>query len=149
MVSRPTQKSSPAPRRTTISALSPALSRSLANSTAMASEAALPISGRLRVISSTGPLRAVRIWSAIYSSPNLALSRGLSPECLNRAPDPLRGDRHVHVLDAIVLERVNDGVDHHRERRRVAALAAGAHAERIVGRMHLADLGQEGEEIVR
>src|SRR5262245_2300387 len=61
MVSRPTQKSSPAPRSTTMSALSPAPSRSLASSTAMASDAALPISGRLSVISSTGPLRAVRI----------------------------------------------------------------------------------------
>ena len=69
MVSRPTQKSSPAPRRTTISEVSPAPSSSLVSSTAIASEAALPICGRLSVISSTGPLRAVRISSAMRSSP--------------------------------------------------------------------------------
>src|SRR5712691_12520709 len=138
MVSRPTQKSSPAPRSTTISEVSPALSSSLANSTAMESEAALPISGRLSVISSTGPLRAVRIWSAMPVF-LLGLDRGIPPGC--RAPDPLRGDRHFHMFDAEFLERVNHGVDHDRQRRRGAAFAAGAHAERIARRGHLADLG--------
>src|SRR5215469_3077456 len=109
MVSRPMQKSSPAPRSTTISALSPAPSRSLVNSTAIASEAALPISGRLSVISSTGPLRAVRIWSAIDI---LLLCRGLSPGTRERLPHPLRGDRHLQVFDPEFLERVNHRVDH-------------------------------------
>src|SRR6516164_9097513 len=222
MVSRPTQKSSPAPRRTTISELSPAPSRSLVNSIAMASEAAFPICGRLSVISSTGPLRAVRMsldmhfppkallrrsgnraqkthqlnrreWSAMpdptptpldsrlracplpanlkvtkpgrpgfgraahrtrrassASSPTeygLAFERRRFPR--RRAPHPLRGDRHLHVLDAEVLERVDDGVDHGSERRRGAAFAAGAHPERIVRRWYLADLGGKREKIAR
>src|SRR6516162_6887033 len=69
----------------------------------------------------------------------LALKRDRFPR--RRAPHPLRGDRHLHVFDAEVLERVDDGVDHGGERRRGAAFAAGAHPERIVRRWYLADLG--------
>src|SRR5215831_14705019 len=206
MVSRPTQKSSPAPRRTTISELSPAPSRSFVNSTAMASEAAFPICGRLSVISSTGPLRAVRMSLDMHfppkafpdaagtarrkkhqlnkrerrampdptptpqpaaglpasgkspagrglvgrrhierSSASRAAEYGLAFErdrfARGRAPHPLRRDRHLQVVDTELLERVDDGVDHDRERWRGAAFAAGAHPERVVRRRHLADLG--------
>jgi hypothetical protein len=77
MVSRPTQKSAPAPRSTTISEVSAAVSRSLVSSTAMASEAALPICGRLSVISSTGPLRAVRMSLDMHGPPE-HLTAGIS-----------------------------------------------------------------------
>ena len=33
---------------------------------------------------------------------------------VDRPPDPLRGERHVDVTDAELLERVHDGVDERR-----------------------------------
>ena len=53
---------------------------------------------------------------------------------LDRAPDAVRRRRHVHVLDAVVLQRVHDGVHHHRQRRRDAGLAAAFDAQRIAAR---------------
>src|SRR5262245_16720221 len=79
--------------------------------------------------------------------PYTTLFRSRFPRC--RAPHLLRRDRHLQVVDAELLERVDDSVDHDRERRRRAAFAAGAHAQRIVRRWHLADLGGKREKIAR
>src|SRR5262249_22859911 len=53
------------------------------------------------------------------------------------------------MADAEVLERVDDGVDHGRQRRRGAAFAASAHSERIVRRWYLTDLGGKRGKIAR
>src|SRR5438132_4215202 len=61
----------------------------------------------------------------------------------NSLPDGERGRRHREVVDAVVAQRIDDGADDDRERRRRAAFAAGLHAERICRGQHLNDLGLE------
>ena len=68
---------------------------------------------------------------------------------LDRLPDRERRRRHRDVADAVVAQRIDDGADDHRERRRGAAFAAGLDAERIGRRQHLDDLGLERRQGVR
>src|SRR5262245_38322195 len=63
--------------------------------------------------------------------------------CVDRAPDALRRDGHVEVFDAEFGERVDHRVDDGAERRRRAAFAAAAQAERVRRRGHFAELGHE------
>src|SRR5499426_858505 len=49
----------------------------------------------------------------------------------DRAPNALRRRRHVHVLDADIGERIQNGVYEHRRARRDAGLAAALDAQRI------------------
>ena len=72
--------------------------------------------------------------------------RGL--RVLDRLPDRERRRRHGDVAHAEVAQRIDDGADHHRERRRGAAFAAGLDAERIGRRQHLDDLGLERRQRV-
>src|SRR5215467_14669480 len=69
--------------------------------------------------------------------------------CVDRAPDALRRDGHVEVLDAEFGERVDDRVDDGAERRGRAAFASAAQAERVRGRGHFAKLGHERWQRVR
>jgi hypothetical protein len=53
------------------------------------------------------------------------------PAILDRPPHPLRGHRHVQLLDAVVAERIDHRVDHHRQAAGAAGLAAALGAQRV------------------
>src|SRR5499426_2235054 len=77
------------------------------------------------------------------------LSASMRLASVDRAPDALRRDGHVEVLDAELGERVDDRVDDRAERRRRAAFAAAAQAERVRRRGYFAELGHERWQRVR
>src|SRR5262245_5034557 len=97
---------------------------------------------------------AVRISSAVRGSSGWTIAMVNPFSCpgalwVDRAPDALRRDGHVEMLDAEFGERVDDRVDDCAERRRRAAFAATAQAERVRRRGHLAELGHERWQRVR
>ena len=51
---------------------------------------------------------------------------------LDRAPEPFRGQRHLDMLDAERLQRIDDGVGDRRRRADRASLAATFDPERVV-----------------
>src|SRR5215813_2753048 len=81
-----------------------------------------------------------------FSVPRCSMS---GPLRVDRAPDALRRDGHVEVFDAELGERVDDRVDDRAERRRRAAFAAAAQAERVRRRGYFAELGHERWQRVR
>src|SRR5262249_849895 len=83
------------------------------------------------------------IWTAAVNSASKFRSRLLGLRVLDRLPDVVRCRRHAHVADAVDRERVHDGADHYGRRRGGAALAARLDAERIGGREHFRDFGDE------
>ena len=68
---------------------------------------------------------------------------------VDRPPDALRRRRHFDMPYAKCAQGIHDGIDGHRQRRRGAAFARGADAERMGRRRHLADAGVEGRELAR
>src|SRR5262249_31503890 len=75
--------------------------------------------------------------------PSRCRCRGLCLGAGDRLPHRKRRRRHLDVAHAVILQRIEDGADHDRERRGGAAFAARLDAERIGGREHLDDFGRE------
>ena len=79
------------------------------------------------------PAAERRVWSRAVWSNGASGTCGdaLCARFANRPPDALRRRRHLDVADAEFAERIDDRVDDDAERRRRAALAGRAHAERM------------------
>src|SRR2546428_4178426 len=115
--------------------------------TPAAGAAAAPASPpRYAPISSTGmrPWPEAWVWAAAR-----LMSGPITVASVDRTPDALRRDGHVEVFDAEFGERVDDRVDDGAERRRRAAFAAAAQAERVRRRGYFAELGHERWQRVR
>ena len=85
-----------------------------------------------------------------------ASSPSIQFECLRTlrlavhgTPDALGRRRHFHMAHPELAQRIDDRVDGDGERRRGAAFARRADAERMGRRRHFADAGVEEREYVR
>src|SRR5579862_7087025 len=66
----------------------------------------------------------------------------------DRAPDALRGGRHVDVADAELAERVDERIHHRRQRTGASGFAASLGAERVGGGWYRVEFVHEQGRVV-